>query len=84
LADARKQATYVKKFPGINKDDAEALHRSLGAAQPGEQKEPTNFLEARDRGREMLEQWQAKLQAIKLAPVMKDEANLPKYQQEAE
>ena len=83
ISDARKQASYVRKYPGVYKAEAEKLYGSLGAGDGGEQKEPTNFVEARDRGREMIEQWQAKEQAIKLALVTKDQDNVPKYRQES-
>ncbi|HUY89757.1 MAG TPA: hypothetical protein VMV10_13570 [Pirellulales bacterium] len=83
VADARKQASYVRKMPGAYKVDADKLYASLGAGDDSAQKEPTNFVEARDRGREMLERWQEREQAIKNAPVMKDQANVPKYQQES-
>lgn len=83
LSDARKQVSFVRKYPGAYKAEADKLYGQLGAGDDSAQKEPANFAEARDRGREMLERWQEKEQAIKNAPVMKDQANVPKYQQEA-
>lgn len=83
IADARKQASFVRKSPGAYKVEADKLYASLGAGDDALQKEPTNFAEARDRGREMLERWQEREQAIKNAAVMKDQDNVPKYRQES-
>lgn len=84
LTEARKQAGLVKKFPGAYQEEANKLYAGISPAAEGdENKEPANFVEARDRGKDLLEQWQTKLQAIKMAPVTKEEANIPKYQQEA-
>jgi tetratricopeptide (TPR) repeat protein len=84
LADARKQAGMVKKLPSMYQDAATELYMKISPDAVGDENaEPTNFVDARDRGKDSLEQWQAKLQAISAAPAMKDQANVPKYQKEA-
>jgi type VI protein secretion system component VasF len=55
----------------------------LGGGRPAAAEEPNTFAEARDRANEYLDQWQKVLANVKLAPTLNDEANLPKYRQEA-
>ncbi|HUY32693.1 MAG TPA: hypothetical protein VMV69_07905 [Pirellulales bacterium] len=83
LSEAKKQAGYVRRFDSDHKDDAKKLYQELSGIDEGPRGEPTNFVEARDRGKDTLDQWQTKLAAIKMAPTLKDEANIPKYQEEA-
>lgn len=85
LTAARKHAQFVTKFPGDYRDEAKQLYQKLpGGEAIGEQKEPTNFVEAADQGKETLNSSQDKLTAIKMAPTMNDQANVPKYQAEAD
>ena len=85
LAAARKHAQFVAKNPGDYRDEAKQLYQKLpGGEAAGEQKEPTNFAEARDQGKDALDQSQDKLTAIKMAGTMNDQANVPKYQADAE
>lgn len=85
LAAARKHAQFVAKQPGDYRDEAKQLSQKLpGGEAAGEQQEPTNFAEARDQAKEALDQSQDKLAAIKMAPTMNDQANVPKYQAEAD
>ena len=83
LSEAKKQAGYVRKYDGDHKDEAKKLYQELSGIDEGPRGEPTNFVEARDRGKDALDQWQIKLANIKTAPTLKDEANIPKYQEEA-
>ncbi|HWB11319.1 MAG TPA: hypothetical protein VG826_18970 [Pirellulales bacterium] len=87
LLAARKQAQFVSKASSFNnpyRDDAQQLYRSLlGTDAGGEQKEPANFTEALDRAKELLDKWQDRLNAVRIAAEMKDEANVPKYESEA-
>ena len=86
LLAAKKQAQFVAKAPSFGnpyRDQAQELYRKLLGGAEGEQKEPTNFTEAQDRAKELLDRWQDKLAQIKAAPEMKDEANVPAYTTEA-
>lgn len=89
LLAAKKQAQAVAKasaFGNPYRDDAQQLYRKLLGAdtQGGDQKEPTNFVEALDRAKELLDRQQDKLGMVKRAPELKDEANVPKYKAEAQ
>ncbi|HVC97387.1 MAG TPA: hypothetical protein VND64_27140, partial [Pirellulales bacterium] len=83
LSEAKKQAGYVRKYDSDHKEDAKKLYQELSGIDEGPRGEPTNFVEARDRGKDALDKWQEKLASITTAPVLKDEANIPKYQEEA-
>lgn len=86
LLAAKKQAQFVAKAPSFNnpyRDEGQELYRKLLGGAEGEQKEPTNFVEALDRAKELLDRWQDRLAQIKAAPEMKDEANVPAYTTEA-
>jgi flagellin-specific chaperone FliS len=87
LLAAKKQAQFVSKASSFNnpyRDEAQQLYRTLlGTEGGGEQKEPANFTEALDRAKELLDKWQDRLNAVRIAAEMKDEANVPKYESEA-
>lgn len=89
LLAAKKQAQFVSKASAFNnpyRDDAQELYRKLLGTDDagGEQKEPTNFVDALDRAKELLDRQQDKLSMAKQAPDLKDEANVPKYKAEAQ
>ncbi len=85
LAAARKHAQFVSKNPGDYRDEAKQLYQKLpGGESAGEPKEPTTFAEARDQAKDALDLSQDKLAAIKMAPTMNDQENVPKYQAEAD
>lgn len=80
---ARKNLAFVAKYPGSFRDEAKLLYAKLpGADGEIENKEPTNFAEARDLGREMLDRVQEKQNQIAQAGLMRDEANVSKYKTE--
>jgi cellulose synthase operon protein C len=87
LLAAKKQAQFVSKAPSYNnpfRDEAQQLYRKLLGSESGEdQKEPANFTDALDRAKELLDRWQDRLNAVKIAAEMKDQANVPKYETEA-
>jgi hypothetical protein len=87
LLAAKKQAQFVSKASSFNnayRDEAQQLYRKLLGTEGDEQKEPTNFVEALDRAKEVLDRQQDRLNAVKIAGEMKDEANIPKYKKEAD
>lgn len=80
---ARKNLAFAAKYPGSYRDEAKLLYAKLpGVEGEIENKEPTNFAEARDLGREMLDRVQEKQNQIAQAGLMRDEANLSKYKTE--
>lgn len=80
---ARKNLAFAAKYPGSFRDEAKLLYAKLpGAEGEIENKEPTNFAEARDLGREMLDRVQEKQNQIAQAGLMRDEANVSKYKAE--
>ncbi len=84
LAAAREHANQVAKLPGVYKDAAKALIPRTGGADVAN-KEPTNFMEALERGRVAMDEMSAKQQQIRVAPELGPEAvkSVPQYQQEA-
>jgi hypothetical protein len=83
LAEARKQAVFVSNYEGDRRDDAKKLLAELSGLEGAPRAEPASFAEARDRGKEYLEQWQAKLAAKNRAAALRDEANAAVYADEA-
>lgn len=84
LRQARTHAGIVAKIPGDYREAAQALFRKLsGIEDDGEEKAAETFADARDRGKEALEVWQGRLALIKGAKASDDEANIPKYEQDA-
>lgn len=87
LQAAKKQSQFVAKASSYNnpyRDEAQQLYRKLLGGEGGEdQKEPANFTDALDRAKELLDRWQDRLNAVKMAAEIKDEANVPKYEGEA-
>ncbi|HET6879602.1 MAG TPA: hypothetical protein VFI31_05595, partial [Pirellulales bacterium] len=86
LLAAKKQAQFVSKASSFNnayRDQAQQLYRKLLGTEGDQQQEPTNFVEALDRAKEALDRQQDRLTSVKNAPLMKDEANIPKYKKEA-
>jgi hypothetical protein len=83
LAEARKQAVFVANYEGERRDDAKKLLDELSGLEGAPRAEPATFAEARDRGKEYLEQWQAKLAAKNRAAALKDDANAAAYADEA-
>lgn len=86
LLAAKKQAQFVAKsssFKNPYRSEGQQLYSKLLGNDSDQQKEPTNFTEALDRAKELLDKWQQRLAAIQQAGIMKDEANVPQYETEA-
>jgi cellulose synthase operon protein C len=83
LRDARKQAKEAAATPGEYQDEAKQLYQQLSGLAEGDEKPPENFAEANEQARASLELMQAKQAQIKIAPSLKDEANLPTYEKES-
>jgi hypothetical protein len=83
LSEARKHAKEAAAHPGEYQDDAKRLYQELLGAAEGDEKTPTTFADANDRANDALNEMQAKLQQIKLAPSLGDQANVPTYERES-
>lgn len=83
LRRAQDHVQMVANNTGSYQGPARLLLRQLRGIDADDTRPPQNFAEALDRGRMALDEMSAKATLIKLAPTMKDEANIPKYQEEA-
>ncbi|HEV3006836.1 MAG TPA: hypothetical protein VGX78_20365, partial [Pirellulales bacterium] len=77
-------AVFVANYEGDRRDDAKKLLDDLSGLEGAPRAEPASFAQARDRGKEYLEQWQAKLAAKNRAATLKDDANAAAYADEAQ
>ena len=82
LSEARRNAKEVAGIAGEYQQQAKQLYQELVGVDDGDEKPVSTFAEALERGKEALDIMQARDAQIKVAPSMKDEANVPKYEQE--
>jgi hypothetical protein len=83
LRDARKQAKEAAATPGEYQDEAKQLYQRLAGLAEGDEKPPENFAAANEQARASLELMQAEQTQIRMAPSVKDEANVPTYEKES-
>jgi hypothetical protein len=83
LNKARDNANQVARLPGAYQDMAKSLIKQI-TGNEGLDKEPTNFVDALERGKSLLDEMTAKLTQIKIAPTMKNEQQIPQLQKEAD
>jgi len=67
----------------VGKPPEELDVRGEGGTGEGPREEPKTFAEARDLAKVYLNQWQKTIEKIKVGPTLKDEANIPKNEEEA-
>ena len=79
-----KQAKEAAALPGEYQEQAKQLFQELAGSADAEDKAPANFAEAYELAKESLDQMQAKLAQIKLAPSVNDQANVPTYEKESQ
>lgn len=83
LSEARRNAKEVAGIVGEHQQQAKQLYQELvGVDDEGDDKPVKTFAEALERGKQALDVMQAREAQIKVAPSMKDEANVAKYEQE--
>ncbi|HEX3656498.1 MAG TPA: hypothetical protein VHV55_11855 [Pirellulales bacterium] len=82
LAAAKDHATRVARVASPYQDAAKALVAQLAGLDPNSQ-QPTTFAEALERGKAALDDMTAKETQIRLAPAMKNEAQIPGLKEEA-
>ena len=83
LSEARRHAKEVAGIMGEYQPQAKQLYQELVGIEGGDDKPVNTFADALERGKEALDVMQARQAQIKIAPSMKDEANVAKYEQES-
>ncbi len=83
LSEARKNAKEVAGIAGEYQQQAKLLYQELVGVEASDDKPAATFADALARGKEALDVMQAREAQIRVAPAMKDEQNVPKYEQES-
>jgi hypothetical protein len=83
LRDARKQAKEAAAVPGEYQEQAKQLYQELAGAADSDDKAASNFAEAFEQAKDALNEMQAKLTQIKMAPSVNDQANIATYEKES-